>query len=242
MSRGVWDYAQDCTVAEAYDAELTDTPLLEADLRFASTALSGGRTLIDLGCGTGRAAIHFAERGHRVLGVDLSLPMLRVARDKATAAGRAIDFACGSITDLAFVRDAAFDSAICLFSTLGMVAGAAARAAAMSEFFRVLRPGGTLVVHVHLLVHHLRTRAGRRLFVRDAVRRGFRHEDAGDFPMPARPGSPAWVMHLFTRREISRLLRGAGFLIERERAIGINGRPTRICPYGLMVAARRPGR
>jgi hypothetical protein len=121
-----------------------------------------------------------------------------------------------------------------------MVAGSAARVAAVAEAYRLLRPGGTYIVHAHLLGHHLRTSAGRRLVVRDLLRRSLGRADAGDFPMPARPGSPAWTMHVFTARELRKLLRGAGFVIERELTVGVDGRPTRWCPYGMLVAARRP--
>jgi SAM-dependent methyltransferase len=40
----------------------------------------GSRTLLDLGCGTGRHDFLLAERGYRVTGVDMSSDMLEVAR------------------------------------------------------------------------------------------------------------------------------------------------------------------
>jgi len=41
----------------------------------------GSRSLLDLGCGTGRHAIKFAEKGYSVLGVDRSPGMIAKARD-----------------------------------------------------------------------------------------------------------------------------------------------------------------
>jgi len=41
------------------------------------------KTLLDLCCGTGQLALHFLERGYRVLGIDLSEPMLQYARENA---------------------------------------------------------------------------------------------------------------------------------------------------------------
>ena len=41
--------------------------------------LDGGQTLLDVGSGTGHFARHFAHAGLRVVGVDISLPMLREA-------------------------------------------------------------------------------------------------------------------------------------------------------------------
>ncbi len=59
-------------------------------------AAAGGdppdRSLLDLCCGTGHLSLYFLERGYRVVGLDLSEPMLAFARDAARAyldAGRA---------------------------------------------------------------------------------------------------------------------------------------------------------
>jgi SAM-dependent methyltransferase len=43
----------------------------------------GGRVLVDIGCGAGRNAIPLAEAGWRVLGTDLSWPMLSAAAERA---------------------------------------------------------------------------------------------------------------------------------------------------------------
>lgn len=61
-----------------------------ADLiRFAEAELgrSGGRRLLDIGCGAGRNAVPLAAQGWRVLGVDLSLPMVLAAHGRALQAG-----------------------------------------------------------------------------------------------------------------------------------------------------------
>lgn len=42
-------------------------------------------TLLDIGCGAGRNALPLAHAGWRVLGLDLSMPMLAAARDRARA-------------------------------------------------------------------------------------------------------------------------------------------------------------
>lgn len=43
-------------------------------------------TILDLPCGTGRFTGHLAERGYEVVGSDISIEMMRVARDKTAAA------------------------------------------------------------------------------------------------------------------------------------------------------------
>jgi ubiquinone/menaquinone biosynthesis C-methylase UbiE len=53
-------------------------------MRFAGEELarSPGRRALDLGCGAARNAVPLAMQGWRVLGLDLSLPMLQAARER----------------------------------------------------------------------------------------------------------------------------------------------------------------
>lgn len=238
VSRPVWELAQDADAASRYDADLAGTPLLEADVAFALSHLRPNSRVIDLGCGTGRVAASLAAAGHRVVGVDLSPTMLAVAASKAPSAAV---WAVANIVDLGALASESFDAAVCLFSTLGMLAGADARGRALAEAFRVLRRGGVFIVHAHNLTHHARTAAGRRLLVSDLWKRLRRRPDAGDFPMPATPGRPPWTMHLFTRRELAGLLRSAGFSIREILPVGIDGRPARATgAYGLLAASHKP--
>jgi SAM-dependent methyltransferase len=46
----------------------------------------GVKTILDLPCGTGRFTGHLAARGYEVVGGDISVEMMRVARDKTAAA------------------------------------------------------------------------------------------------------------------------------------------------------------
>jgi len=77
---------------------IADIYLREIDRRFASVvqqvigraALTAGQHVLDLGTGTGAVAARAAElvgpRG-RVVGVDISSDMLRIARERVTALG-----------------------------------------------------------------------------------------------------------------------------------------------------------
>ena len=55
----------------------------EADLVQTLLAATGGRTVLDAGCGTGRVAIELARRGYPVTGIDADPQMLASARAKA---------------------------------------------------------------------------------------------------------------------------------------------------------------
>jgi ubiquinone/menaquinone biosynthesis C-methylase UbiE len=72
-----------------------------------------GKTILDVGTGTGRAALALAARGARVTGVDASAEMLAVAGRRAVDANLAVTFIRGDAHRLEF-PDCAFDAVICL--------------------------------------------------------------------------------------------------------------------------------
>jgi 2-polyprenyl-3-methyl-5-hydroxy-6-metoxy-1,4-benzoquinol methylase len=72
-----------------------------------------GRTILDVGTGTGRAALLFAGAGARVTGVDASHEMLAVARERAHAGGADVVFAEGDAHALKY-GDRSFDIAVSL--------------------------------------------------------------------------------------------------------------------------------
>ena len=72
-----------------------------------------GRTVLDVGTGTGRAAIALARRGAMVTGVDASAEMLAVAQRNADAAKVSVTFAQDDAHRLNFA-DVSFDAVICL--------------------------------------------------------------------------------------------------------------------------------
>jgi SAM-dependent methyltransferase len=72
-----------------------------------------GLSVVDVGTGTGRAAIVLAAAGARVTGVDASPEMLRVARERASARGVTATFDTGDAHALPFA-DRSFDLAVSL--------------------------------------------------------------------------------------------------------------------------------
>jgi len=71
------------------------------------------RPVIDVGTGTGRAALALARWGARVMGVDASAAMLEAARTRATEAAVTVIFERSDAQALAF-PDRAFDHAVSL--------------------------------------------------------------------------------------------------------------------------------
>jgi ubiquinone/menaquinone biosynthesis C-methylase UbiE len=109
----------DPAMAEAFDALRFSGPIgrLIADTQeqvIASfLAPVEGKTILDVGTGTGRAALALAARGARVTGVDASAEMLAVAARRAAEASLAVTFVRGDAHGLEF-PDCAFDAVICL--------------------------------------------------------------------------------------------------------------------------------
>jgi SAM-dependent methyltransferase len=248
VTRGLWDYLHDRELARAYDAALAGSPLPAADVRFAEEHFPTPGRLIDLGCGTGRLLVPFARRGYWMLGVDLSPGMLRVAGEKAAAARVTVHRLQANIVELDGLRDGSFDYAACLFSTLGMVTGAAERRRVVGHVYRLLRPRGRFVLHVHNRWFSFWDMQGRRWLAKDRLRSALGKPDAGDRPMPVHQGVGGLSLHHFTWREAMRLLRGSGFRVREVRPVGLRDDGTLPWPwwfgwlraYGYLIAAERP--
>src|SRR5262249_46928326 len=221
VDRGLWSYLHDGALARRYDAELADCPLLTVDRLFAERHFDQPGRLIDLGCGTGRLLIPFAARGYWVLGVDLSEEMLRVAAEKAAAAQVRVYLVRANLVELDGLAEGSFDYAACLFSTLGMVQGHAQRQRVLGHVYRLLRPDGRFVLHVHNRWFNFWDPKGRAWLLKDSLRALTLRSEGGDRLMPPHDGIPSLALHLFTRREVMRLLRQAGFHVAEVRAVSL---------------------
>jgi 2-polyprenyl-6-hydroxyphenyl methylase/3-demethylubiquinone-9 3-methyltransferase len=108
-------------------------------VRAASNLKLEGLDVADVGCNTGTQALMWAERNHRVRGLDINEGLLTVARIRCQEAKRDATFALGNATDLPW-ESASAD--VCLLPEL--LEHVADWQSCVNEACRVLRPGGTL--------------------------------------------------------------------------------------------------
>jgi SAM-dependent methyltransferase len=223
MSVAAGDYS---AYAEFYDERAGGVP---GDVEFyRALALEADGPVVELAVGTGRVALPIAEAGARVLGLDLSLEMLRIAATKARAAGvdGRLALARGDMRRFALRRPAALVT-IPFRSFLHNVT-TADQLATLAAVRDALRPGGRLALNVF---------NPNVLMIADGVRRGGA-EQAGAGPFGAdqrleyeptaqvsrtswtfrRPGGRrvrfSFALRYVYRFEMEHLLERAGFDVE----------------------------
>lgn len=125
--------------AEKYAAAIEQFPSEELLDRFAKVVGGGGKVL-DAGCAAGRDCRLLKDRGLVPIGIDLSEPLIAIARSKHPD----IEFRQGNILNLPF-EDEFFDgvwahASLVHFETTEDVVKA------LKEFNRILKPNG--IIHV----------------------------------------------------------------------------------------------
>ncbi len=122
--------------------ELTADRLAPVSTRvLGNMGLTKGATVLDVGCGTGNAALEAARLGATTSGMDPAARLVEIARKRALAENLAIHFESGDASLLPF-GDALFDFTVSIFAVI--FAPDAARAS--EELVRVTKPGGRIVI------------------------------------------------------------------------------------------------
>jgi len=106
----------------------------------------GGRQALDVGCGPGRMSQALARDFDRVVGLDVSPEMIRLAREINRAGDRCV-FQLTVSPDLREVVDDSFNLTVSMFVLQHFPRWLQERY--LREMVRVTAPGGTLVVQVH---------------------------------------------------------------------------------------------
>jgi len=192
--------------------------------RFAPLA---GRLVLDLACGPGRHAAQLAARGARSIGLDLSLPLLSLARARTHAS---VPLVRADMRYLPFRRQA-FDVIVNLFTSFGYFADDAQHAAVIADARTLLRPGGTFVldylnataVRDTLVPHEERTVGSQHVIIERRISNDGRHV-LKEMHLPNAGRAFLERVRLFSPEDLAGLLEAAGMTI-RHRFGDYHGEP-----------------
>lgn len=112
------------------------------ELFLESAGVPAGARVLDIGCGAGRHLAALREAGREAVGVDLSVPLLRRAREDL---GRGSPVACGDMRHLP-VATGSVDGVTSYFTSFGYFDTPSEDRHALREMRRVLRSDGAFLL------------------------------------------------------------------------------------------------
>ena len=102
------------------------------------------KSILDLGCGTGRNANYLSERDNKVIGIEISKTALRIAQARASELGLSVDYRLGDIGEPYDIQDNCIDLVLDVTSSNSL--NEAGREVYLKEVSRVLKSGGYFFV------------------------------------------------------------------------------------------------
>jgi SAM-dependent methyltransferase len=143
-------YSFDSLSVRFYDAITGIDPAIRGDVEFYATYLGAEpRSVLELGCGTGRVAMALAAQGHLVVGVDRSEAMLNRARMNCRHLPlwhrKNVQFLNGDITTIELPLQ--FYAVAVPFYTFNHLENRNVRAKALAIMAKHLKPGGVALIH-----------------------------------------------------------------------------------------------
>ncbi|MEI6659912.1 MAG: class I SAM-dependent methyltransferase [bacterium] len=102
------------------------------------------KTVLDLGCGTGRNSNYIAERGNKVIGIEIYKTALELAKQRARDIGVSVDYRLGDIGASYDIAESSIDLIIDVTSSNSL--DEKGRDVYLSECARALKPGGYFFV------------------------------------------------------------------------------------------------
>ncbi|WP_167619312.1 class I SAM-dependent methyltransferase [Maribellus sediminis] len=102
--------------------------------------------ILDLGCGPGLYTELFAEKGHKVTGIDISKTSIEYAVNSAKEKGLQIEYINGSYLDIVLPKEQ-FDLIVLIYTDLGVLLPSE-REHLLGKIHRTLKPGGLFIFDV----------------------------------------------------------------------------------------------
>jgi SAM-dependent methyltransferase len=139
-----------------YAVEMAD---FADDFRFYRAHLPAAREILEIACGTCRIGRALASCDRRITGIDISLPMLRRAREAGRPSPR---LAAMDMRQLAF--RARFDAIIIAYNSLNLLVAPDDIHACLAGCRAALKDHGRLLLHLFVPDHKLLGQPGRKIF------------------------------------------------------------------------------
>ncbi len=215
------------TTQERY-AKIAEEGFWESEEILISKYFKPKSKMLDVGCGSGRAAISLHQKGYKVIGVDITPKMIDTAKAIASSKNIDIDYVVGDAINLKFSENY-FDGSIFANNGWVQIPGKENRQKALSEIYRVIKPGGYFI-----LTAHLRYYSGIYLFfwIKNWVKfyilkpLGFKIKeiDFGDLffkrNYPDKKLNQNQFIHLTSRKEVEEQIKNAGFKLKLLKSMG----------------------
>ncbi|MGH2487301.1 MAG: class I SAM-dependent methyltransferase, partial [Ktedonobacterales bacterium] len=162
-------------------------------------------------CGQGRVARHLADRGARVVGVDLSANLLEIARRHEAAQPRGVAYLHADAGALDGVADASFDGVVCFMALMDIVD----LDSTLRSVARILTPGGWFIFAILHPCYHT-ARSGETALADGVVRTIGAYFEEGHWRSESRTGPPGKVgSYHRTLATYVNALTDAGLTLER---------------------------
>jgi ubiquinone/menaquinone biosynthesis C-methylase UbiE len=126
-----------------YWAEIAAKNTTQEQINFLKSALKPEGLILDIACGTARHSIALGKEGYSMVGLDVSVKLLRIAKKHSSQ----LELVRADMRFLPF-KPETFSAAVSMDTSLGYLPSEADDAQSLNEARRVLRQDGGLIVDV----------------------------------------------------------------------------------------------
>ena len=131
-----------------YWAEIADQNQTERQIEFLKKTVKADGLVLDLACGTGRHLIGLSKLGYDMVGLDVSVNLLKIAKKR----WRGAQLVRGDMRFLPF-KPSVFSAAISMDQSFGYLSSEMDDLQSLKELNKTLRSGGVLIVDLFNLEH-----------------------------------------------------------------------------------------
>lgn len=126
-----------------YWSEIADENFTKQQIQFIKNTVGKEGLVLDLACGTGRHTIPLSNEGYGVVGLDVSLKLLKIAKHRSPQ----IQLVKGDMRHLPFNGEV-FSTAVSMDTSFGYLPSETADLQSLIELHKTLRQGGLLILDV----------------------------------------------------------------------------------------------